>query len=72
VAYAGVQVQHVDPMGIEHWVIACDRLFEDALQQRCGGEAEDARLAQLGAAGTLIERFDASPRTVVSVYRVAP
>lgn len=68
VAYAGVPIQRVDPMGIEHWVVACDRLFEVAIGQRCDGEAEDAALAAQGVLGTLVERFEASPRTVVSVY----
>ncbi|HJP89528.1 MAG TPA: phospholipid carrier-dependent glycosyltransferase [Candidatus Limnocylindrales bacterium] len=69
VAYAGVPLQHIDPMGIEHWIVVCDRLFEDAIQQRCDGEAEDTALVAAGASGSLVERFDASPRTVVSVYQ---
>jgi 4-amino-4-deoxy-L-arabinose transferase-like glycosyltransferase len=58
-------------------VVACDRLFEDAIGAACGGPAEDAFVADLAAtysgAGTappvLVDRFDATPRTSVSIYR---
>jgi hypothetical protein len=53
-------------------VIACDRLFESVLGDRCGGPAEDRFLARLtggGALPGLIERFDLSPRTSISIYR---
>jgi len=50
-------------------VIACDRLLEPMIGAACGGPAEDARLPQLDARRTLVERFDASPRTVISIYR---
>ena len=61
-------------------VVACDRLFEAAVGKPCGGSAEDAFVATPnsmglpeleGVAQTLIERFDASPRTSVSIYGVA-
>jgi hypothetical protein len=56
-------------------VIACDRLFEPVLQGTCGGSAEAALLARIPGIGTgaeapvLIDRFDASPRTSISIYR---
>lgn len=56
-------------------VVVCDRLFEDVIGRPCGGPAEDALVANLTAAGAgtappaLVERFDASPRTSVSIYR---
>jgi hypothetical protein len=50
-------------------VIACDRLLEPLITAPCGGPAEDARAAELGDITDLVERFDASPRTVISIYR---
>lgn len=58
-------------------VIVCDRLFEDAIGSACGGPAEDALVASLTASGSgpgvappaLVDRFDASARTSVSIYR---
>lgn len=56
-------------------VVVCDRLFEAVIGDRCGGPAEAGYLARLAAAGSatgglvLVDRFDASPRTSVSVYR---
>jgi hypothetical protein len=53
-----------------HVVVVCDRLFETAAGYRCGGPAEDAMAASVRTdAPTLVDRFDASPRTAVSVYR---
>lgn len=51
-------------------VIVCDRLFEAVLLARCGGPAEDEYLrGQRDAASLyLADRFEASPRTVISVY----
>lgn len=55
-------------------VVACDRLFEAVIGRACGGPAEDAALTGpdgvSSMAGTLIDRFDASPRTAISVYRL--
>jgi 4-amino-4-deoxy-L-arabinose transferase-like glycosyltransferase len=54
-------------------VVACDRLFEGAIGAACNGPAED----QLMDDGTrwrdvvLLDRFPASPRTIVSVYAAA-
>ena len=56
-------------------VIVCDRLFESVLDGTCGGSAEERFLARIPGVGTgvaapaLIDRFDASARTSVSVYR---
>jgi hypothetical protein len=53
-------------------VMACDRLFRDAIGADCGGPAEDAAMAGLGGAWSLVERFDLSARTSISIYRPAP
>ena len=56
-------------------VIVCDRLFEPVLSGTCGGTAEAALLARIPDVGTgpespvLVDRFDASPRTSISIYR---
>ncbi|MBI3745593.1 MAG: hypothetical protein HY264_03550, partial [Chloroflexi bacterium] len=56
-------------------VIACDRLFEPVLPGTCGGAAESWLLGHIpglgsgAAAPLLIDRFDASPRTSISIYR---
>ena len=53
-------------------VIACDRLFEAAIGLACGGSAETGAIASLTEGGLgpyrLVDRFDASPRTSISVY----
>jgi hypothetical protein len=50
-------------------VIACDRLLEPIIGARCGGPAEDARAEELRAGAALVDRFDASGRTAISIYR---
>jgi 4-amino-4-deoxy-L-arabinose transferase-like glycosyltransferase len=58
-------------------VVVCDRLFEGPIGLACGGPAEDALIAEMTEMGSvpgatppaLVERFDASPRTSVSIYR---
>ena len=64
-----------DGMGLSElpMVIACDALFEDAIGAACGGPAEDGALATLapGVRRTLIDRFDASSRTSISIYSSA-
>jgi hypothetical protein len=65
------------PEGFPPTVVACDRLFEGPIGLACGGPAEDAYVAELtltysgaGAAPpALVERFDVSPRTSISIYR---
>jgi hypothetical protein len=72
----GRLVEVVDPRsGTDVIVVACDRLFEAAIGAACGGPAEDAIVDELvvRVPGTtneprLIDRFDASPRTAISVY----
>jgi hypothetical protein len=60
------------------YVVACDRLFEAAIGAACGGPAEDAAAAAIearwngGLSLSLLERFDASPRTSISLYVHAP
>jgi dolichyl-phosphate-mannose-protein mannosyltransferase len=49
-------------------VVLCDRLFEAAIEASCGGPAEDSAIEGFEGSPTLAARFDASPRTVVSVY----
>jgi hypothetical protein len=50
-------------------VIVCDRLFESVMGATCGGPAEDAAAAKLDSGWQLVDRFDASARTSISVYR---
>ena len=56
-------------------VVVCDRLFEAVIGDPCGGPAEDRFVARLAASGAttdglvVVERFDASVRTSVSIYR---
>lgn len=72
VVHAGGQVVD-DPNPDAVLVVACDRLFETAIGAPCGGLAEDREvgLGQVSPAPAglrLIDRFDASPRTAISVY----
>jgi 4-amino-4-deoxy-L-arabinose transferase-like glycosyltransferase len=72
IEHAGGQL--ISLAGADRIVIACDRLFEAAIGAPCGGPAEDAHVeATFGGPGALpafhlIDRFDASPRTSISVY----
>ena len=65
------------PIGAEVVVVACDRLFESAIGNGCGGAAEDALIEALIGSRTegsptprLIDRFDVYPggRTSISIY----
>ena len=49
-------------------VIVCDRLFEAAIGAACGGPAEGAAVGSPGRFAMLVDRFDVSDRTSVSVY----
>ncbi len=51
-------------------VLICDPLFDEVVGAACGGPAEDAWLGTLvdGASLRLVDRFDAGPRRVISVY----
>ena len=49
--------------------IVCDPVFDEVVGAACGGAAEDAWLARSGRADLgLVDRFDAGPRRVISVY----
>jgi hypothetical protein len=49
-------------------VVACDRLFEPTYEGPCGGAAEAAAAHLPAGFDTIVERFDASPRTVITIY----
>jgi hypothetical protein len=49
-------------------VVVCDRLFEVTMGAACGGQAEQAVERQRPAFSRLVDRFDLSGRTLVSVY----
>jgi len=49
-------------------VVVCDRLFEDAIGAPCGGPAEQGAVGPADRFAALVDRFDVSPRTSVSVY----
>ncbi|OGO57151.1 MAG: hypothetical protein A2V85_03245 [Chloroflexi bacterium RBG_16_72_14] len=51
-------------------VIVCDPLFEEVAGLRCGGAAEGAWLGAQDRPWHLIDRFDAGPRRVLSVYAI--
>ena len=59
------------PTNLDVIVVACDRLFEAAIGMPCGGPAED-HLLGIGMGGRddlrLLDRFDASARTSISIY----
>jgi hypothetical protein len=54
-------------------VVVCDPLFDEVVGSPCGGPAEDAWVAAIagGAELRLVDRFDAGPRRVISVYTTA-
>lgn len=63
--------------GADALVLVCDPVFADVIGLACGGPAEEARLATVGAGGgeaegsgawELAERFEAGPRRTLSVY----
>jgi len=75
IVYAG-GVLISDPFAAAFIVVPCDRLFEKVVGAACGGPAEDRLMRYLSEdpahphpVPRLIERFDASPRTSVSIYR---
>lgn len=70
---AGGQVASGRIQSGELLVVACDRLFAPVIAAPCGGAAEDALVeARAAEEGTpppvLVDRFDASPRTSISIY----
>jgi Dolichyl-phosphate-mannose-protein mannosyltransferase len=71
-------VDTADAPAPETIVVVCDRLFEPVIGAPCGGPAEgatlDGALAGMGrppGSATFLDRFDASPRTAVSIYRLS-
>jgi 4-amino-4-deoxy-L-arabinose transferase-like glycosyltransferase len=71
--HAGVAVQDVpDPASASNVVIVCDPLFDDVVGAACGGPAEDAWIAASAPGATLLDRFEAGARRVLSVYAPAP
>jgi 4-amino-4-deoxy-L-arabinose transferase-like glycosyltransferase len=72
IVYAGGALAD-DPSSAGFIVVPCDRLFESVVGADCGGPAEDRQMRYLAAGGhplpTLVARFDASPRTAISIYR---
>ena len=53
-------------------VIVCDPLFDDVVGAACGGPAEDAWIVANAPGSTLLDRFDAGARRVISIYRATP
>ncbi len=49
-------------------VVVCDPLFDGVVGAPCGGPAEAAWSTAHGVATPPVDRFDAGPRRVVSVY----
>ena len=75
IEHAGGDVGPIDGSRTDQvLVVACDRLFETVVGAPCGGPAEDAaiddRFAGIRPTPALIERFPASPRTWISIYRL--
>jgi len=77
IVYAGGVVVG-DPWAASYIVVPCDRLFEKVVGAACAGPAEDRQMRYLADDGahphpipSLVSRFDASPRTSVSIYAVA-
>jgi hypothetical protein len=53
-------------------VLVCDPLFDEVVGAPCGGPAEDAWLGEGGRDDlVLLDRFEAGPRRVLSVYGAA-
>lgn len=55
---------------VDQLVLVCDPLFEDVVGADCGGPAEGAWLAPGLRPRRLVDRFDAGPRRIVSVYAI--
>jgi 4-amino-4-deoxy-L-arabinose transferase-like glycosyltransferase len=67
VVHAGGQLAGDPVADLELVVVACDRLFEAAIGSPCGGPAEDV-VGLVSGDRALLDRFDASPRTSISIY----
>ena len=61
-----------DYEGAAYVVVVCDPLFDEVVGAPCGGPAEDAWIATAPRmpSVTLVDRFEAGPRRVLSVYAV--
>lgn len=75
IVYAGGVIVG-DPWAAAFIVVPCDRLFEKVVGAACAGPAEDRLMGYISDNGlhptpSLVGRFDASPRTSVSIYAVA-
>jgi len=71
----GVAPGSVDPTEVADagLVLICDRLFEPAMGVACGGAAEAAVTPDGGGStwGPLLDRFEAAPGRIISVYAAA-
>jgi hypothetical protein len=50
--------------------IVCDDLFRDAIEEACGGPAEDAEADASIASPRLVDRFSPAPGRTISLYEV--
>ena len=53
-------------------VLVCDPLFDDVMGVACGGHAEDDWAAAAAPGSAIIDRFNAGPRRVITIYRASP
>jgi hypothetical protein len=54
-------------------VVVCDPLFDEVMGVACGGPAEEAWATERGVpALEAIDRFEAGPRRVITIYRASP
>ena len=73
IVHAGGAVADPTDSTATYWVVVCDRLFTTIVGADCHGPAEDRAVGAFATqsrvvAPTLIDRFDVSARTVVSIY----
>jgi len=61
-----------DPSAAGALVVICDRLFEPTIGAACGGAAEQSVEREQPVFGRLVDRFDLSARTSVSIYLAGP
>ena len=53
-------------------VLVCDPLFDDVMGAACGGPAEDEWAAAAAPGSAIIDRFEAGPRRVITIYGPQP
>lgn len=72
----GIAPGSVDPPagGAAAMVLICDRLFEPTMGVDCGGAAERTVTPDGGGGewGPLLDRFEAAPGRIISIYAAAP